>query len=65
MEEENCVMDVETMYNLHKNDPNIHSLRYMVVNRNGMPMRNDSSAIARFNIYLFVTVCILENLSTT
>jgi hypothetical protein len=50
IDEENWVIDVEIIYSLHNNDPNIHSFKYIVVKRNGIPMRNDSSAIARFRM---------------
>lgn len=33
--------------------------------RNGIPIRKHSSAIARFTIYILVTVCIFENRNTT
>lgn len=61
----NCVIDVETIYALHIPLPNVHSPEYMVIIKNGMPMRKHSSAIAKFKMYILVTVCILEKRNTT
>uniref|UniRef100_A0A2M4DAY8 Putative secreted protein n=1 Tax=Anopheles darlingi TaxID=43151 RepID=A0A2M4DAY8_ANODA len=39
MDEVNCVIEVDTMYALHIPLPNVHSPRYIVVMRNGIPIR--------------------------
>lgn len=61
----NCVIDVETMYALHIVLPKVHSPKCIVVIRNGMPIRKHWSAIAKFKMYIFVTVCILLKRNTT
>lgn len=61
----NCVIDVLTKYALHMAPPNAQCPIFMVAIRNGIPIKKHSSAIARFNIYIFVVVCIFENRNTT
>lgn len=65
MDDVNWVIDVLTIYALHMPLPNVHSPEYMVIIKNGIPMRKHSSAMAKFRIYILVTVCILEKRSTT
>lgn len=45
--------------------PNTQCPICMVASKNGMPMRKHSSAMAKFKIYIFVTVCMFEKRSTT
>ena len=61
----NWLILVVVMYALHIIFPNIQLRRLIVVTRNGIPIRKHSSAIARFTMYMFVTVCIFENRNTT
>jgi len=58
IDEVNCVMDVLTMYALHIVLPKFHCPSDIVATRNGIPIRKHSSAIAKFNRYMFVTVFI-------
>jgi hypothetical protein len=58
-------IEKNTKYILHIALPNIQYSRIVVVIRNGRLNRNRTSDTARFNMYRFVTVFILENLNTT
>ena len=57
--------EVVAKYILHMADPKGHFLNAVVVIRNGIPSKKNSSANARLRIYVLVTVCIFENLNTT
>lgn len=61
----NCVIDVLTKYALHIAPPNTQWPMFMVAMRNGIPIRKHSSAMAKFKIYMFVTVCMFEKRNTT
>ena len=58
----NWLIDVVVMYTLHMTLPKIQFSLAIVAIKNGMPTRKHSSAMARFKMYMFVTVCILEYL---